>query len=281
MCRTIMAVALSASAIFFSAIGNAATIGGCKFDTATHQFKGSLPEQAKCLLRKVKPKGSGATVQPIPDWLDAHVGTPVTFTKDKLEKYLQDNGIAAADIAGALNPGDAPDLRYFVIHDTSYPEEPKEAGFPANIDSPDYDGNKLSTWTGKITKRVNLIVTRDGKSQVFRDWGATRPLAAIKLELAAYSQPSKKYFAHVENVQPRLKPANSFAWIAPTPGFSGKQEGRLALAFVVASFRAGKWLVPAYHFNIDEGLPDGHDDPQNADLASFVGKVEQIEAALR
>ena len=126
-----------------------------------------------------------------------------------------------------------------------------------------------------------MIVSRDGRSKVFRDWGAARPLAAVKLELQANSAPSKKFFAHVENVQPRLKPPNIFAWIAPTPGFSAKQEERLALAYVVASFRAGKWLVPAYHFNIDEGLPDGHDDPQNSDLASWAGKVEQIESALR
>ena len=99
MCRIIVAAALSAVSVFFAAEGDAATIGGCKFNTATHQFRGTLSEQAKCLLRKVKPKGAGATVQPIPDWLNAHMGAEVTFTKAKLETYLHDKGIDAADVA--------------------------------------------------------------------------------------------------------------------------------------------------------------------------------------
>ncbi len=280
MRRILAGVLVAAMPFFFPGGGHAKTIGGCKFNTATHQFKGTLQEQATCLLRTVKPKGAGATVQPIPDWLNTHIGEPVSFTKAGLEKYLSEHDIAASDLASAFNPGDAADVRYFVIHDTSYPEEPKANGFPSNIDSPDYAGNKLSIWAGSTAKRVNLIVTRDGSSKVFRDWGAARPLAATKLELGSYSKPSKKYFVHVENVQPRLKPTHSFAWIAPDPGFSDKQEERLALAYVVASFRSGKWLVPAYHFNIDEGLPNGHDDPQNTDLASWIGKVAQIEASI-
>jgi hypothetical protein len=279
--RIVAAAVAYAGVVVCSALANAASIGGCKFDTVTHQFKGGLSEQAECLLRKVKPKGSGATNQPIPGWLNAHIGTLVTFTKASLGRYLTDNGIATTDITVSLNPGDAPDLRYFVIHDTSSPEEPQASGFPSNIDSPDYAGNKLSSWTGRITQRVNVIVTRDGRSKVFQDWAAKRPLAATKLELQAYAKSSKKYFVHVENVQPRLKPAHSFAWIAPDPGLSAKQEQRLAVAYVVASFRAGSWLVPAYHFNIDEGLPEGHDDPQNTDLASWVGKIEQIESSLK
>ena len=31
----------------------------------------------------------------------------------------------------------------------------------------------------------------------------------------------------------------------------------------------GKGLVPAFHPALDEGLNDGHDDPQNFYLASF------------
>lgn len=256
-------------------------IGGCKFNTTTHQFKGTKFEQLECLLRKIKTKGTGATVQDIPDWLDMHVGMPVTFTADQFENYMKTNGIDASDITGSLSPGNSTDLRYFVIHDTSYPEEPQAAGFPANIDAPTYKDNKFSSWTGKIRQRVNMIVTRDGQSRLFNDWGAARPLAATKLELAAYSKPSKKYFVHVENVQPRLKPKTTFAWIAPEPGFSAEQEKRLALAYVAASFRAGRWLTPAYHFNIDEGLPDGHDDPQNTSLSSWVGKVEKVVADIK
>jgi hypothetical protein len=40
-------------------------------------------------------------------------------------------------------------------------------------------------------------------------------------------------------------------------------------------------MIPAYQFNIDEGVPEVHDDPQQADLASGVPKVATIEAEIR
>ncbi|MDR4306624.1 hypothetical protein IHQ68_08340 [Chelatococcus sambhunathii] len=260
--------------------GEAAPIGGCAFDAQTQSFKGAAVAQATCLLRKVKPKGSGATVQPIPDWLKSNVDQPVTVDREKLKAYLSARQINAKDVGLSGAIGVAPKLRYFVIHDTSWPEIAQSAGFPANIDASSYSGNKLANWTGKIRQRVNAMVARDGASEVFQAWGATRPLPATKLEqtnLAGIG--SRAVFVHVENVQPRLKPTNSFAWIAPDPGLSPAQEERLALAYVVASFAAGRWLVPAYHFNIDEGLPNGHDDPQGGDLASWVQKVENIASA--
>jgi hypothetical protein len=112
------------------------------------------------------------------------------------------------------------------------------------------------------------------------DWKSPRTKPATKLEQTNLAGGARKLFAHVENVQPRIKPAGSWAWIAPEPGFSPAQEKRLALAYVVASLRAGRWLIPAYHFNIDQGLPDVHDDPQNADLGRWVGVVEAVVAEI-
>jgi hypothetical protein len=58
------------------------------------------------------------------------------------------------------------------------------------------------------------------------------------------------------------------------------QEQRLALAYIVASVRAGRWLIPAYHFNIDQGLPNVHDDPQNVELKSWVEQIAMIAAEM-
>jgi hypothetical protein len=33
--------------------------------------------------------------------------------------------------------------------------------------------------------------------------------------------------------------------------------------------RGGNWLLPGFHAVIDAGISDGHDDPQNFDLAKF------------
>lgn len=272
--------AVLAAATFYPVPARAESFGGCGFNSQTLRFAGTVAETTACLLRKVKPKGTGASAQPVPAWLAERVTRPVAFTAPKLRAYLQSRGIDPADLGGPIAIGDASGRRYFVIHDTSSPEEPGTSAndFPANIDSPAYRGNRLSPgWVG-TSKRVNLIISRDGRSRTFNDWAAARPKAGVKIENRVSG--ARSVFVHVENVQPRIKPPNIFAWIAPVPGFTAAQEERLALAYVVASARAGRWMIPAYHFNIDEGLPDGHDDPQNVDLASWAAKVAAIEAAV-
>lgn len=259
----------------------AAEYGGCRFNSQTHRFAGTVAETTACLLKKVNPGGNGAVSQPVPQWLLERVAKPVSFTAARLSAYLAARSISAADLGGAVAIGNTPARRYFVIHDTSWPEIPgtSASAFPANIDSPAYSGNNLTGW-GDLSEKVNLIISRDGRSRTFRDWSAVRPKAAIKIESPSRVPAAKTVFVHVENIQPRVDPPSVYAWIAPTPGFSAAQEQRLALAYVMASARAGRWLIPAYHFNIDQGLPQGHDDPQNTDLASWVGKVAEIEAAL-
>lgn len=278
--RGVRAAAAMAAALACSAAVKAQTFGGCGFSSETRRFAGTVAETTACLLRKVKPKGTGASAQPVPAWLAERVTKSVAFTAPQLRAYLASRGISAADLGGPIAIGDAAGRRYFVIHDTSYPEEPGTgvADFPANIDSPDYKGNRLSPGWVDTSKRVNLIVSRDGRSRTFNNWNAPREKAGVKIENRVPG--AQSVFVHVENVQPRVKPPNVFAWIAPVPGFTPAQEERLALAYVAASARAGRWLIPAYHFNIDEGLPDGHDDPQNADLANWAAKVAAIEAAV-
>jgi hypothetical protein len=233
-----------------------------------------------CLLRKVRERGSGADAQPIPSWLTERAAKAIPITADQMRRYLEARGIDPGELTDRIAVGDTPDRRYFVIHDTSSPEIASAGDqFPSNIDEPSYAGNRLTGWPG-LAQRVNLIVSRDGRSRRFRDWGASRALPAVKIEQSNRVPAARRVFVHVENVQPRIKPPNSWAWKAPVPGFSAAQERRLALAYIIASMRAGRWLIPAYHFNIDQGLPDVHDDPQHADLASWVAKIAALEAEI-
>lgn len=55
---------------------------------------------------------------------------------------------------------------------------------------------------------------------------------------------------------------------------------RLALRYVSASVQRGDWLIPGYHCAIDAGIPDGHDDPQNFDLAFWAGRLEELLKAI-
>lgn len=269
---------LTATMIASQSVWAAQLIGGCKFDPATLNFAGTPEEQAACLLRKVKHHGSGSTPQPVPSWLLQRIGRPFPLTVVQVQAYLDRKQIRSADLGGPLALGDTPARRYFVIHDTSSPELPNAPAFPAEIDLPDHWTNRLSGWEG-VAKKVNLIISRDGRSRTLQNWGANRPKSATKIEVKFNA--IRRAFVHVENVQVRMKPPGTWAWRAPNPGFGPAQEQRLALAYVVSSLRAGRWLIPAYHFNIDQGLPDGHDDPQNTDLASWVSKIEAIDQDMR
>jgi hypothetical protein len=256
-----------------------AAVGACGFNRQTMAYPGTNSEQAACLLRRVNVRGTGATAQPLPAWLVGNAGSDVSVTRAQFSDYLQRQGISEGDVPWA-SPG-AAQLRYFVIHDTSSPERSQAQGFPSNMDGPAYSANNLAGWTGKITRQVNMIIGRDGRSRAFQDWGATRSLPATKLEMNSIAPEARAVFVHVENVQPRLKPDGSWPWIAPEPGFSAQQEQRLSLAYISASVAAGRWLIPAYHFNIDEGLPRVHDDPQNADLKSWVRQIEALVTEIR
>lgn len=262
----------------FGPAAGAAQFGGCKFNTANGQFAGSTADQLRCLLKRVRVKGAGADVQPIPAWLQSNAGKPVSITPERLGAFLQQRGIAQDAITASVAAGDRPTVRYFVIHDTSSPEI-RAAAFPSNLNDESYSGNSLNGWAS-MAGRVNLITSRTGGSRLIVDWGSARTRPATKIEQGNMASGWRRAFVHVENVQPRLKPANSWAWVAPQPGLAPAQEERLALAYVVASVRAGRWLVPAYHFNIDQGLPDGHDDPQNMDLQTWTQRVSDLVTAI-
>lgn len=268
-----------AGCLIATAPASAAVYGPCRFSSETLTFAGSVSDTAACLLRRVRERGSGAVAQPVPQWLISRMARPVDVTPEQVRRYLTAHGVAAADLTSTTALGDMPRRRYFVIHDTSSPELRGATAFPANINDASYSGNSLSGWVD-TSRRVNLITSRDGRSRLLRDWSAARPSPATKIEVDSRVPAARAVFVHVENIQPRINPDHSFFWQAPVPGLGPAQEQRLALAYVVASLRAGRWLIPAYHFNIDEGLPDGHDDPQHMDLASWVARIDTIVAEM-
>lgn len=270
--------ALLALSVLAGGSADAAVYGPCRFNSASLAFDGSVADTAACLLRRVKEKGAGAVAQPVPPWLLSHITRSVDITPAQVSAYLSAHSIAPGDLTSQLTAGDTPTRRYFVIHDTSSPEIPGTS-FPATINEQSYSGNALTGWTD-TSRRVNLITSRDGRSRLFQDWSRSRPAPATKIEQNSMVPAARERFVHVENIQPRLNPDHTFFWQAPNPGFAPAQEQRLALAYVIASSRAGHWLIPAYHFNIDEGIANGHDDPQHADLASWVARVETIVAEM-
>jgi hypothetical protein len=203
--------------------------------------------------------------------LASRIGLSAKLSPEGLALALSAAGVVM-DPSGALSrayDGDlfAPTARYFVIHDTSQPFY-RNRPFPADLDG-DPEVENIQRYMGPDAV-AHFFVSRSGRVLVGHDpsvaWRAT------KLESRVIGLPAKGLFIHVETVEPRRSDERAFSgndFIAPDPGFTAVQYDRLALLYAAMSARAGVWLIPAFHADIDEGLPAAHDDPQNVSLEAF------------
>jgi hypothetical protein len=251
-------------------------VAACRFDRGTLQFSGTPVQQAQCLLRPVARWGKVATAPAVlPPVLEAVVGQPVDIDRTQLHGHLAAVGLDESSVGGSL---DGPTgARYFVFHDTSSPWLGDAPGFPPD-DAPSL--NNLSTY--KLPNAVaHVFVNRTGQTLLGHDFSV--PWRATKMESQVIGAPARGLFLHIELLQPRRRdPAGGSKndALAPTPGFTAVQYERLAQLYTAASVRAGRWLVPAFHAAIDEGLADAHDDPQNFVLADFAAALERLRQAV-
>jgi len=253
-------------------------------------FPGSPVEQARWLLRPVyRFARLGPPPQVLPEVLCRIVGQPLPFSRQVLRQYLQIHNINEADLGGSLdkplsraNNGNplAPMARYFIIHDTSYPNYHFQP-FPLHINTPDWYYNKLSMWQQGENSKAHVFINRVGESITALDFSV--PWRATKYEVQYLGKRSRGLFLHVELIQPRREdpqglPGNDA--IAPDLGFTVAQLRRLALVYLAASMRAGKGLIPGFHAALDAGIPGAHDDPQHFDLPLWGKQIASIVEAI-
>ena len=241
----------------------------------------SPAEQAKCLLRPVKKFANlGAPLSALPAPLDTLLAQPTEslLTIEQVRSFLARKGIPQEKVGGSLSVS-LSRPKYFVIHDTSDFLDGATA-FPANIDQATAGLNNLGR---RVETICHIYVNRVGDSKTVITFESTAPPNGTKFSACHPSQ--KSAFLHIENIQPRIRDRSvGFPndGIAPDPGFSDAQLERLALLYLVASTRSGKWLIPAYHSPIDLGFPNQHDDPQNFNLNKWAeilnGLIEQIRS---
>jgi hypothetical protein len=164
--------------------------------------------------------------------------------------------------------------RYLVLHDTSGPYLRR---FPADLDSHRKINNLARFRCSDNWSLAHVVLNRSGGVFVGHDFA--EPWRGTKFERApVFGTDLKGLFLHVEMIQPRRGRAGI---IAPVPGFTQAQYDRLALVYVIASVRAGQWLIPATHAVIDNDVRNGHDDPQNFEFASFADSIDRLGARLR
>lgn len=252
-----------------------------KFNISKMEYVGSKKEQANLLMKFVKQYG-------IIDKKDVNfnekfinvITNKIDISTKELKSYLTENNILESSIGGNIDlpisnilvNGNKVYAKYFVIHDMSSPEYQNE--FPKDINDSSWKFNDPEFWNYSSEKRpAHILVTRTGESKTLVDFSTG--WRATKFESKKLGAISRGLFLHVELLQPRVYPPGKKggAMKAPTPGFTQKQYDKLALLYVAASVRKGEWLLPAFHVNIDNGLADGHDDPQNFDLKKFEDSV--------
>jgi hypothetical protein len=264
------------------------SMGPCSFNPDTLSFAGSPVEQAACLMRPVNRWAHlGPPLAELPKTLAERIGgtTPMP-DRGALTALTSETGLSLrfADGLGNEvsrardNDAQAPMARYFVIHDTS---GPRLGSFPANLDENVKINNLERFNCSDHAEIAHAFINRWGGVSVGHDFGV--PWRATKFERAlSFGADLKGLFLHVELIQPRRRGRRGSDILAPMPGFTTAQYERLALLYTIASFRAGAWLVPAFHAVIDSGIRGGHDDPQNFDVDAFAraldGVTEQLSA---
>lgn len=266
----------------------------CVFDDSALSYAGSPQEQALCLLRPVQIGGHlGAPLEKLPKPLNKLIGKNLNISQAALRRYLTAQRISEDDIGGSLsapvsraNPVDvdAALARYFVIHDVSTPNY-MDGPFPPDINEASWVWNDLPRkWTK--TKVTHVYVSRTGESATAVDFKEQLPDPhhGTKFARDRLRNKGKGLYLHVELVQPRRKDpqgAPNNDRIAPTPGFTDAQLKRLALVYIAASVRAGRWLIPAFHAAVDAGIPDAHDDPQNFDLTRWANHLAALLESIK
>jgi hypothetical protein len=266
-------------------------MGPCEFDLESLGFKGEPADQARCLLNPVQRVGRlGPPLAELPAVLAEKVGQPFDLpSREMLKTWLAERGLAnslGASLERIVSYARDNDLlsrpaSYFVIHDTSTPNY-GNLPWPRNIDE-DVKINNLRRYEcDNDIERAHIFINRSGAIMAAHDFAV--PWRATKFEMATnFGRALKGLFLHAELIQPRRRDpkfgrGNDF--LAPQPGFTALQYDALALTYLVASVRAGFWLIPAFHAVLDDGIRNKHDDPQNFELAAFAGSLDRLLAAL-
>lgn len=259
------------------------TMGPCKFDIDTFSFAGEPVEQAMCLMR-----GMDATrnLGPLPDRLPVALASRVGAdnglpSREALSAYLSKLDLEW-DFAAYLwqplsrardNDPAAPMAKYFVIHDTSGPYYGRR-GFPDDLDNNPKINNLANFVCSDEWGRAHVVINRSGG--MLLDHELSIPWRETKFEQAAeFGGELKGLFLHTELIQPRRAGGGGDAR-TPEPAFSAVQYERLALLYTIASVRAGRWLIPAFHAALDADIRNGHDDPLHFDVESFAANLDHL-----
>lgn len=249
----------------------------CSISTTLKEQENILrsTSQAKCFLRRVRVYGKPdpTPLTSLPPNLSAVVGRKFTIEKRLIRKYLEKNTITEKEIGGDLDQALAANDEglpafYFIIHDTS--DLLRGTSFPSNINDANSSLNKRIVRVDKDGNPIaHVFINRVGASETQVEFAEPFVTTKFQRETEALRKIRRGLFLGVELIQPRLNDSEGIDSISPEPGFTDSQLKRLALVYIAASARRGRWLIPVFHATVDFGLKEAHDDPQHFKLDTW------------
>jgi hypothetical protein len=268
-----------------------AAAGLCGYDVAARAFRGTPGEQAACLTRRVA-KGGVIGRPSVTRFLQRRAGTPLAVPPARLAAYLAGLRVDPVRELGG-DPTVPVTADYFIVHDTSEPNCSRTGWSASLCPKPRKipKARDAAAWAAELgylghpkpapDRLAHAWTNRVGGS--ITELAFDQPLRSTKFESCLDTPAKAGLFLAVENTQPRVldpkgPPNNDFT--APRPGFTVAQYDRLALLYVTASARRGRWLIPAFHAVLDARFLEGHDDPQHFDMPAFSRAVERHYAHL-
>jgi len=267
------------------------SMGACAFDSDTLSFAGTPLEQAMCLMRGMD---SSRNLEPRLPSLPAALAKRIGQTTGLPSRTTLSDYLSTLELEGEFgdflwlpvsrahdNQLDAPMARYFVIHDTSGPNFGHRL-FPDDINGVGKVNDLRNFECNDGWGKAHVVISRTGELLLAHDYSI--PWRETKFEQAAeFGGALKGLFLHNEMIQPRRSaPGHGRRNDArsPDPPFTAAQYDRLALLYVIASVRAERWLVPAFHAAIDAQIANGHDDPLDFNIDSFANSLDTLIAKL-
>lgn len=251
----------------------------CYWDSTRIQFSGDRIQQALCLTPKIRASGVVEKVEGgLPSTFDELVGREFDFSREAVESYAARHGLRDDEVGGALNlrvsKAHGNTALYFVLHDSNGPD------FGNHSFTPDINVSPRINNLRQFGRRWHVLIGRDGSSATLIDF--FQPLRSSYFEAREAGAKAKGRFLHVGLLLPIRSMENgaesNFGGVIPDPAYTRDQYRRLAQVYVIASSRAGRWLIPAYASQLNQygRAPVFIGGPKGFDLTQWAKALRSV-----
>lgn len=155
---------------------------------------------------------------------------------------------------------------WFVLHDTGGGAVPSSAGEAEGRDG----GVHMFMDQQRVFLHNDFSGPHGGATRFEKAHHEFRP-RFVHVELAY--PPTAAELVEARNARREGREPRGISIPNPPAPPSGYNFDALALAYIFASYRAGRWLTVTCHLEVDRGIPGAHHDPRGFRFATFYRKI--------